>query len=93
MRHPAHVESTLARLATVLLVSLILGSCAATGGLWTGLPGEGRAERFAQDGEHQDAADIYIALAADSTGLDRDRLTMLAVEQWLDVSRISAKYC
>ena len=62
----------------------MLGSCAATGGLWTGLPGEGRAERFAQDGEHQDAADIYIALAADSTGLDRDRLTMLAVEQWLD---------
>jgi outer membrane PBP1 activator LpoA protein len=48
------------------------------------LPGEGRAERFAQDGEHQDAADIYIALAADTTGLDRDRLTMLAVEQWLD---------
>jgi hypothetical protein len=65
-------------------VSLMLGSCAATGGIWTGLPGESRAERFAQDGEHQDAADIYIALAADTTGLDRDRLTMLAVEQWLD---------
>jgi outer membrane PBP1 activator LpoA protein len=62
----------------------MLGSCAATGGIWTGLPGESRAERFAQDGEHQDAADIYFALAADTTGLDRDRLTMLAVEQWLD---------
>ncbi len=84
LRHPARVESTLARLATVLLVSLMLGSCAATSGIWTGLPGEGRAERFAQDGEHQDAADIYIALAANTTGLDRDRLTMLAVEQWLD---------
>jgi len=62
----------------------MLGSCAATSGIWTGLPGESRAERFAQDGEHRDAAAIYIALAADTTGLDRDRLTMLAVEQWLD---------
>jgi outer membrane PBP1 activator LpoA protein len=63
---------------------MMLGSCAATSGIWTGLPGESRAERLAKDGEHQDAADIYIALAADTTGLDRDRLTMLAVEQWLD---------
>ena len=84
LRHRARVESTLARLATVMLVSLTLGSCASTGGIWTGSPGESRAERLAQNGEHQDAATIYSALAAEKSGLDRDRLTMLAVEQWLD---------
>ncbi len=89
LRHPARVERSLARLVTVLLISLTLGSCATTGGLWTSSPGEGRAERLARNGEHQDAAAIYIALAAESTGLDHDRLTMLAVEQWLDAGDAS----
>ena len=52
--------------------------------------GEGRAERLAQNGEHDDAAAIYIGMASTSTAAERDRLTMLAVEQWLyagDITR------
>jgi outer membrane PBP1 activator LpoA protein len=47
-------------------------------------PGEGRAQRLASNGDHHEAADIYIALAVDAVGSERDRLTLLAVEQWLD---------
>ena len=46
--------------------------------------GEGRAERLARHGEHAEAAGAYIALASEAIGSERDRLTLLAVEQWLD---------
>ena len=49
-----------------------------------GRSAEERAERLAWDGEHGEAAGIYIGLAAEATGSERDRLTLLAVEQWLD---------
>jgi len=72
-----------ASLALLLMLSLLLGACESTGG-FAGAPGEGRAERLANNGEHQDAASIYIGLATDAIGAERDRLTLLAVEQWLD---------
>jgi len=50
--------------------------------------GEYRAERLASDGRHDDAAGAYIGLAADEVGLERDRLTLLAVEQWLDAGDV-----
>ena len=85
LRHPAHVNDSLARLATVLLVSLLLAACQSTGGgFGGGAPGEGRAERLAANGDHQEAAGMYFDLASDAVGPARDRLTLLAVEQWLD---------
>ncbi len=68
----------------MLLMSLVLGACQMTGGRFGGAPGEGRAERLALGGKHHDAAAIYVQLAASAVGPARDRLTMLAVEQWLD---------
>lgn len=44
---------------------------------------EGRAERAADNEDHADAASIYIGLAGEASGTERDRLTLLAVEQWL----------
>ena len=46
--------------------------------------GEARAERLAENREHCDAAEAYLQLASTSaTGSERDRLTLLAVDQWL----------
>lgn len=75
---------------TILLMLFALSACETTGGGLSSLSGEGRAERLAQDGEHYDAAGIYIGMASTRTGTERDRLTILAVEQWLyagDVAR------
>jgi len=66
-------------------MSLILGACETTGGgPWGGAPGEGRAARLAINGDHAGAARIYVGLASEATGNEKDRLTLLAVEQWLD---------
>ena len=51
--------------------------------------GERRAERLAQNGQHDDAAGAYIGLAATADIGERDRLTLLAVEQWLDAGDVS----
>lgn len=75
----------MARLAALAVVTLALTACETTGfGSWGGGPGEGRAERLARNGQHADAAATYIGLAAEAVGSERDRLTLLAVEQWLD---------
>jgi len=63
-------------------VVLMLGACAGTD--IGGGPSETRAERLAQGGQHADAAAAYIGLASATEGVERDRLTLLAVEQWLD---------
>jgi outer membrane PBP1 activator LpoA protein len=64
---------------------LLMGGCETAGiGKWGAGPGEGRAERLARNGEHADAAGAYIGLATEAAGIERDRLTLLAVEQWLD---------
>ena len=84
-RYPARERSPVASLVTLLLLTLMLGACGSTGGGgFGGAPGEKRAERLARNGEHDDAAAIFIGLAADTTGIEQDRLTLLAVEQWLD---------
>ena len=51
--------------------------------------GERRAERLAQSGQHEDAAAAYIGLAANAEVVQRDRLTLLAVEQWLDAGDVN----
>jgi len=83
-------NAMLSRTKTFVL-SLLLGLVAAgcvSGGLGGlggigGTQSERRAESNAQDGRHADAASAYIGLATDATGGERDRLTLLAVEQWL----------
>jgi outer membrane PBP1 activator LpoA protein len=87
-RHPARKRISAAGIVTLLCLSLILGACETTGiGTWGDAPGEGRAVRLATDGEHAEAAGIYVALAAEATGSEKDRLTLLAVEQWLDAGQ------
>ncbi len=71
--------------ACKLLATLLLA--AFTGCATTGQPGGGpdsRAVEAAVGGDHQLAAERYIALARDASGPERDRYTLLAVEQWLE---------
>lgn len=68
----------------MLFMSLALGACEIMGGGFGGTTDESRAQRLASSGKHQDAAALYIELAASAIGPARDRLTLLAVEQWLD---------
>ncbi len=74
----------LQRYTTVMLLTLLLGACATTdfGGYASG-QNERRAETLAQDGRYEDAAGVYIGLASGADGLERDRLSLLAIEQWL----------
>ena len=65
---------------------LCLSACETTG---IGGSGEGRAERLARNGQYADAAGVYIGLAANQVGIERDRLTLLAVEQWLDAGDVT----
>lgn len=67
-----------------MLVALAIGACQTTAGGFGGVPGDSRAERLATNGQHRDAAAAYVDLAAQATGPDRDRLMLLAIEQWLD---------
>jgi outer membrane PBP1 activator LpoA protein len=67
-----------------MLVSLATGACQTVGGTFSGTPGDGRAERLALSGQHRGAAMAYMDLASLTTGVARDRLVLLAVEQWLD---------
>jgi outer membrane PBP1 activator LpoA protein len=45
--------------------------------------GERRAAALAESGQYLEAASNYIGLASSAAGTERDRLTLLAVEQWL----------
>jgi outer membrane PBP1 activator LpoA protein len=84
-RHPARKRRSVAGIVTLVCLSLILGACETTGiGSWGSAPGEGRAGRLATNGQHAEAARIYVGLASEATGSEKDRLTLLAVEQWLD---------
>ena len=89
LRHPARETRSLASIIVLLLATLILAGCETTGlgGLTGG--GEGRAERLARNGEHAESAGTYIGLASDAVGFERDRLTLLAVEQWLDAGDVA----
>lgn len=71
------------RTLLMLLASVLILSACATGGL-SESSGERRAERLAGAGNHGDAAGEYIGLAATAEGAERQRLTLLAIEQWLE---------
>jgi uncharacterized protein len=86
-RHPARDGLLRASLLGAALV-VLLGGCAG-GGLGIGSSAENRAERLADDGRHADAAGAYIGLAASASDTERDRLTLLAVEQWLDAGDVA----
>lgn len=71
-----------ARLVLLGVLVAFAGACATSGPAV--LSGERRAERLADSGEHADAAGEYIGLATSRSGEERDRLTLLAIEQWLE---------
>ena len=84
VKHPARFASALASVGALVLLVLLASGCETTG--LAGLPartGEASAQQLANDGEHDEAAREYIGLASNVTGSERDRLTLLAVEQWL----------
>ncbi len=89
LRHPARDIRLLASIATVLVVLAGLSGCETAGLGGMVMSAEGRAERLAQDGDHAEAASAYIALASEAAGPERDRLTLLAVEQWLDAGDLN----
>ncbi len=68
----------------LLFAVLILSACATSdfGGL-SGGQNERRAETYAQNNQFKEAAGVYVELATRASGQERDRLTLLAVEQWL----------
>lgn len=88
-RHPAGKSRSLASVVVLLTTLLVLSSCGTTGFGGLSGSGENRAERLARDGRHDDAAGAYIGLATDAVGVERDRLTLLAVEQWLDAGDVN----
>ncbi len=92
-RHPAREARFFASFVILLLALVPLGGCETTG--LGGLSGsqEDRALRLAERGEHAEAASAYIYLASETVGLERDRLTLLAIEQWLDAGDVDrARY-
>ena len=95
-RHPARERSSVASIVALILILMALTACETTGGGYlSGASGEKRAENTSRDGDYSEAASIYIGLATDTTGAERDRLTLLAVEQWLnasDVARASSAF-
>jgi hypothetical protein len=94
--HPARFLSRLASAVTLLAILVLGTGCETTGiGSLPDLSEEGRAERIAQSGDHAQAANMYARYASNATGTERDRLTMLAVEQWLaagDVARATSAF-
>lgn len=72
------------RIALLFSCALILSACATTDfGGFGGGSNEQRARALSENGQHEDAAGAYIGAATDATGPERDRLTLLAIEQWL----------
>ena len=69
------------RIAVLLAIAIYVSACATSG--FGGGQSERRAATLARNGDFDDAASAYIGLAATSSGAERDRLTLLAVEQWL----------
>ena len=84
LRHPAWERCSLASIVLLLASFLVLGGCETTGGGPFGGSSENRAERMARSGDHAAAASAYMGLAVDAVGSERDRYTLLAVEQYLD---------
>ena len=69
----------------LLAVLSLAGGCATPDfSGWPGAQTERHAESLARNGQFHDAASVYIGLAGKATGRERERLTLLAVEQWLN---------
>ena len=69
----------------LLAVLLLAGGCATPDfSGWPGAQTERHAENLARNGQFHDAASVYIGLGGKAIGRERDRLTLLAVEQWLN---------
>ncbi len=69
----------------LLAVLLLAGGCAtADFSGWPGARTERHAESLARNGQFHEAASVYIGLGEKATGRERERLTLLAVEQWLN---------
>ena len=78
-----NANSTIFRPSFVLFCTLALSACA-TGDFGSfGSQGEQRAQSLSENGRYADSAGTYIGLATNAVGPERDRLTLLAVEQWL----------
>jgi outer membrane PBP1 activator LpoA protein len=88
LRHPARERRSEASIALLLVGVILLGGCETTGLGGPGGAAELRAERLVEDGRHADAAGAYMGLATGASGAERDRLTLLAVEQFLDAGDI-----
>jgi outer membrane PBP1 activator LpoA protein len=73
----------------ILICLFTLGGCATTGVSGSGGSAENRAERLAANFQHAEAAREYMGLAVDATGGERDRFTLLAVEQFLDAGDVT----
>lgn len=72
------------RTAWLLLATILLSACATSDfGGFSGGQTERRAENYARNNQYDDAAGVYIGLATRASGPERDRLTLLAIEQWL----------
>jgi outer membrane PBP1 activator LpoA protein len=89
LRHPASEQRPLASLLLLMLSLVLLGGCETSG--LGGIAGsaENRAERLARNGNHDEAASAYMGLAVDASGSERDRYTLLAVEQYLDAGDVT----
>ncbi|MDX1481172.1 MAG: penicillin-binding protein activator [Woeseiaceae bacterium] len=68
----------------MIAAAVLLSGCAGTPATSGVRSGERDAAALAAAGRHSEAAGRYIGLASEATGRERDRLTLLAVEQWLD---------
>jgi outer membrane PBP1 activator LpoA protein len=87
-RHPARQRNRKASITGLLVLALIMSACETTGIGVAGVSAESRAERLALGGDFEEAASIYIGLAAETSGAERDRLTLLAVDSWLDAGDV-----
>jgi len=82
--HPARERRVLASAPLLIVALFALVGCETTGFTGIGRSGEDQALILAAEGRHAEAAGAYIALASSAIDTERDRLTLLAVEQWLD---------
>jgi outer membrane PBP1 activator LpoA protein len=89
LRHPASEQRPQASILILLIGLLTLAACDTTGIGGTGTSGESRAQRMADNGDHDEAAGAYMGLAVNATGSERDRYTLLAVEQYLDAGDVA----
>lgn len=83
-KHPARSPAVLASIAAFCALLLVLSGCETSGfGSLPARTGEASALQLAESGDHAEAAREYIGLASAASAAERDRLTLLAVEQWL----------